>query len=168
MLGAYFAAPLLESPLARLVYAARPATAQVVAVGNRYHELLYPGTGGVGHGGGSSCRLRAADQPARDRDAGGGGVTPSAVSKRICCSGRGRAPCHTRAAVAVSGWPVMLTWTMSPVPAGRGKRITAGGGPAMAAGPVKTAAGRPAVEAKASITGSECRSGGSVNWNRGS
>jgi len=44
MLAAYFAAPLLESPLARLVYAARPATAQVVAVGNRYHELLYAGT----------------------------------------------------------------------------------------------------------------------------
>jgi hypothetical protein len=37
----------------------------------------------------------------------------------------------------------------------------------MAAGPVKTAAGRPAVAAKASTTGSECRSGGSVNSNRG-
>jgi hypothetical protein len=31
MLAAYFAAPLLESPRARLVYAARPATARVVA-----------------------------------------------------------------------------------------------------------------------------------------
>ena len=56
MLAAYFAAPLLESPLARLVYAARPATAQVVAVGNRYYELLYPSTGGVGHGSGSARR----------------------------------------------------------------------------------------------------------------
>ena len=44
MLAAYFAAPLLESPLARLVYAAHPTTAQVVAVGKRYHELLYAGT----------------------------------------------------------------------------------------------------------------------------
>jgi hypothetical protein len=44
MLAAYFAAPLLESPSARLVYAAHPTTAQVVAVGNRYHELLYAGT----------------------------------------------------------------------------------------------------------------------------
>src|SRR5262249_2847238 len=85
--------------------------------------------------------LRAADQPARDRDAGGGGVTPSAVSKSISCRGRGRSPRPTRAAVAVSGWPVMLTRTISPVPARRGSRITVGGGPAMAAGPVKTAAG---------------------------
>ena len=32
-----------------------------------------------------------------------GDVTPSAVSKRICWSGRGRSPLHTKDAVAVSG-----------------------------------------------------------------
>ena len=26
------------------------------------------------------------------------------------------APFHTKAAVAVSGWPMMLTWVMSPLP----------------------------------------------------
>ena len=62
----------------------------------------------------------------------------------------------------------MLTRTMSPVPAGWGSRITPGGTSAMATGPVRTAAGRPAVAAKASATGSECRNGGSVNSNRGS
>jgi len=44
MLAAYFAAPLLEPPLARLVYAPHPTTAQVVDIGRRYHELLYAGT----------------------------------------------------------------------------------------------------------------------------
>jgi hypothetical protein len=39
--------------------------------------------------------------------------------------------------VAVSGWPSMLTRAMSPVPAGRGSRVTAGGVPAMAAGPAQ-------------------------------
>src|SRR5690242_20549445 len=62
----------------------------------------------------------------------GGGVTPSAVSKSISWSGRGRSPFHTRAAVPVSGWPSMLTRAMSPLSAGRGSRITPGGGPAMA------------------------------------
>src|SRR6266550_2664363 len=88
-----------------------------------------------------SCLGRAA---AGGEDASGG-VTLSAVSNKICWSGRGRSPFHTRAAVAVSGWPAMLTRVMSPVPAGRGSRITPGGGPAMAAGPVSTAAGRLAL-----------------------
>jgi hypothetical protein len=35
--------------------------------------------------------------------AGADGVMPSAASKRICWSGRGRSPFHTTAAVAVSG-----------------------------------------------------------------
>jgi hypothetical protein len=35
--------------------------------------------------------------------AGADGVMPSAASKRICWSGRGRSPFHTMAAVAVSG-----------------------------------------------------------------
>src|SRR5262249_24055181 len=43
-----------------------------------------------------------------------------------------------------SGWPTMPTRVMSPVPAGRGSRITPGGGPAMTAGPGSTAAGRAA------------------------
>jgi len=103
-----------------------------------------------------------------DRDAGAGRVRPSAVSNRICCSGRGRSPFQIRAAVAVSGWPAMLTRAMSPAPAERGSRITPGGGPAMAAGPVSTAVGRLAVAAKVSAIGRECRNGGSVNSNRGS
>src|SRR5215470_14440886 len=101
--------------------------------------------------------------PAAAGEDAGGGVTPSAVSNRICWSGRGRSPFHTRAAVTVSGWPAMPTRVMSPVPGGRGSRITPGGGPAMIAGPVSTAAGRLAVAAKASSTGRECRSGGSEN-----
>src|SRR5260370_13224522 len=104
--------------------------------------------------------LRAAGQPARDRDAGGGGVTPSAVSKRICCSGRGRSPCQTRAAVAVSGWPAMATRAMSPGPAGRGSRITPGGGPAVAAGPGRAAAGPAAGAGGAGTHRSPCRTGG--------
>jgi len=44
MLAAYFAAPVFASPLARVVYAANPATAQVLAAGRRYHELLYAGS----------------------------------------------------------------------------------------------------------------------------
>jgi hypothetical protein len=44
MLAAYFAAPVFASPLARVVYGAHPATAQVVAAGSRYHELLYAGS----------------------------------------------------------------------------------------------------------------------------
>jgi hypothetical protein len=44
MLAAYFIVPLLEPPLARVVYAANPATAQVVAVGARYHLLLAAGS----------------------------------------------------------------------------------------------------------------------------
>jgi hypothetical protein len=44
MLLAYFAAPLFVPPLARLVYASHPTTAQVLAVATRYHELLYAGT----------------------------------------------------------------------------------------------------------------------------
>jgi hypothetical protein len=43
MLAAYFAAPVFASPLARVVYGAHPTTAQVVAAGRRYHELLYAG-----------------------------------------------------------------------------------------------------------------------------
>ena len=53
----------------------------------------------------------------------------------------------------------MLTRAMSPVPAGRGSRVTPGGGPAMAAGPVSTAVGRLAVAAKVSAIGRECRNG---------
>ena len=41
-----------------------------------------------------------------------GSVRLSAVSKRICCSGRGRSSRHTRAAVAVSGWCWRLTRIM--------------------------------------------------------
>jgi len=41
-----------------------------------------------------------------------GSVRLSAVSKSICCSGRGRSPLHTRAADAVSGWCWRLTRTM--------------------------------------------------------
>jgi len=46
----------------------------------------------------------APGQAAAGGEDAGGGVTPSAVSNRICWSGRGRSPFHTRAAVAVSGW----------------------------------------------------------------
>ena len=60
----------------------------------------------------------------------------------------------------------MLTWTMSGVSVARGSLITSGGAPAMAVGPVSTAAGRSAVAAKASTTASECRSGGAVNSKR--
>src|SRR5215471_19629998 len=112
------------------------------------------GTGGAGHGVVARRGARAE-------------VRPSAVSNRICWSGRGRSPFQIRAAVAVSGWPAMLTRVMSPVPAGRGNWITPGGGPAMTAGPVSTAVGRLAVAAKVSATGRECRTGGSVNSNRG-
>jgi hypothetical protein len=56
---------------------------------------------------------------------------------------------------------------MSAVPAGWGNRVTPGGVAVVAAGPVKTAAGRPAVAAKASVIGSECRNGGSVKANAG-
>jgi len=44
MLAAYFATPAFASPLARVVYGVHPATAQVVAAGSRYHELLYAGS----------------------------------------------------------------------------------------------------------------------------
>lgn len=44
MLAAYFAAPFIAAPLGRLLYAAHPATAQVVDIGRRYHELLYIGS----------------------------------------------------------------------------------------------------------------------------
>jgi hypothetical protein len=43
LLAAYFLAPLFASPLARLLYAAHPSTAEVVSLGNHYHELLYAG-----------------------------------------------------------------------------------------------------------------------------
>ena len=43
MLAAYFAAPLFAPPLGRVIYAAHPATAEVVRTGSRYHELLYAG-----------------------------------------------------------------------------------------------------------------------------
>ena len=48
-----------------------------------------------------------------DAQAGSGGAMPSTASKRICWSGRGRSPFHTRAAVAVSGWSSSPTRTMS-------------------------------------------------------
>jgi hypothetical protein len=70
----------------------------------------------VTSGGVPPVLLRGCGQLARDRDGGAGGAAASAVSNRICCSGRGRSPFQTRAAVAVSGWPAMLTRTMSPVP----------------------------------------------------
>jgi hypothetical protein len=41
-----------------------------------------------------------------------GSVRLSAVSKSSCCSGRGRSPLHTRAAVAVSGRCWRMTRTM--------------------------------------------------------
>lgn len=43
MLAAYFATPLFATPLGRVLYAAHPATADVVDTGRRYHELLYAG-----------------------------------------------------------------------------------------------------------------------------
>jgi hypothetical protein len=43
MLFVYFGAPLFASPLAKVLYSAKPTTAQVVAVGKRYHELLFAG-----------------------------------------------------------------------------------------------------------------------------
>src|SRR5262249_35241656 len=73
------------------------------------------------------------------------GVTPSAVSKRICWKGRGRSPLQTRAAVAVSGRSCRLTRIMSWVGAGRVGRTGPDQVPAMVRGPVSTAAGRPPV-----------------------
>jgi anti-anti-sigma factor len=47
------------------------------------------------------------------RRAGPGAEMPSAVSNRICWSGRGRSPLHTTAAVAASGWCSRPTRTIS-------------------------------------------------------
>lgn len=44
LLALYFGAPLLEPPLAAVVYATSPATDQVVDAGRRYHDLLFVGT----------------------------------------------------------------------------------------------------------------------------
>ena len=74
----------------------------------------------------------------------------------------------TRAAVAASGRCSMITRTISWVTADRGSLISLGRLPAMTLGPVSTAVGRSAVAAKARFICSECRSGGSLNSNRGS
>jgi len=52
-------------------------------------------------------------------------------------------------------------------PAGPGRRADPGGPPAAVAGQVSTAVGRSAVAAKARVTGSGQRNGGSVKANRG-
>ena len=43
MLFVYFGAPLFASSLNKVLYSANPTTAQVLAAGKHYHELLYAG-----------------------------------------------------------------------------------------------------------------------------
>jgi hypothetical protein len=98
---------------------------------------------------------------------GAGAVRLSAVSKSICCSGRGRSPFQNRAAEAVSGWCWRLTRTMPLASAGPDRRTGLAQPPAAVAGLVSTATGWFAVAAKARVTGSEQRSGApcpSAGW----
>jgi len=80
----------------------------------------------------------------------------------------GRSPCRARAAEAVSEWCGRLIHTMPLASAGAGRRAHPGGPPSAVAGLVSTTVGRSAVAAKARVTRSGQRSGGSVNSNCGS
>ena len=94
-------------------------------------------------------------------------VEPSATAAPVGHLGV-RVDITERPAVAVSGWSVSPTRTMSWVTIGRGSRISLGWLPVMTLGPVSTAVGRLVLAAKARVIGSDRRNGGSVNSKHGS